>query len=377
MGHPSWCTPRSPTSFSARSRRRTRSSATAITPWRCARARAEDSQEASFAGQQETYLHVRGAAEVLDRVRDCWASFFSERALFYPRAARLARRPRDGRRGAAHGGRRRPGSSSRWTRSSAAATAWSSSRCSGWARRSSGQVTPDHFVLARDGSVKRERLAVQPLAVEARSEGGTVERELSPHEGGAASLGANELRELRGSAPSSRKARRSPGHRMGTRGRRALRAPVPAGDGVSDHDLVERAQRWMAERHPHFDHMQRALDWALVLDPEASDAVRIAAVTHDAERAYPDPDSPWDSAVSWADPEYNRWHQERCAHRRRMAARAGSRGGADRGGRAARQRARGGRLARGRHRAGGRLALLPRDDGLDPRRVDPVRPLLA
>ena len=29
----------------------------------------------------------------------------------------------------------------------------------------SGQVTPDHFVLARDGSVKRERLAVQPLAV--------------------------------------------------------------------------------------------------------------------------------------------------------------------------------------------------------------------
>ncbi len=69
----------------------------------------------------------------------------------------------------------------------------------------------------------------------------------------------------------------------------------------------------MAEQHPHFDHMQRALDWALVLDPDASDAVQIAAVTHDAERAYPDPDSEWDSAVSWADPEYNRWHQERCA----------------------------------------------------------------
>jgi kynurenine formamidase len=88
---------------------------------------------------------------------------------------------------------------------------------------------------------------------------------------------------------------------------------VPAGDGVSDHDLVERARGWMADQHPHFGHMQRALDWALVLDPNASDAVQIAAVTHDAERAYPDPDSPWDSAVSWADPEYNRWHQERCA----------------------------------------------------------------
>ena len=38
---------------------------------------------ASFAGQQETYLHVRGAGRVAARVRDCWASFFSERALFY------------------------------------------------------------------------------------------------------------------------------------------------------------------------------------------------------------------------------------------------------------------------------------------------------
>jgi kynurenine formamidase len=87
---------------------------------------------------------------------------------------------------------------------------------------------------------------------------------------------------------------------------------MPAGDRVTL-DLVERARGWMAGRHPHFAHMQRTLDWALELDPDASEAVQIAAVTHDAERAYPDPDAPWDSAVSWADPEYNRWHQERCA----------------------------------------------------------------
>jgi pyruvate, water dikinase len=43
----------------------------------------EDSDAASFAGQQETYLNVIGAGDVLDRVVDCWASFFSERALFY------------------------------------------------------------------------------------------------------------------------------------------------------------------------------------------------------------------------------------------------------------------------------------------------------
>jgi pyruvate, water dikinase len=44
---------------------------------------AEDSEAASYAGQQETYLNVAGTAEVCRRVVDCWASFFSERALFY------------------------------------------------------------------------------------------------------------------------------------------------------------------------------------------------------------------------------------------------------------------------------------------------------
>ena len=44
---------------------------------------AEDSETASYAGQQETYLFVEGAEEVCRRVVDCWASFFSERALFY------------------------------------------------------------------------------------------------------------------------------------------------------------------------------------------------------------------------------------------------------------------------------------------------------
>jgi pyruvate, water dikinase len=44
---------------------------------------AEDSEAASYAGQQETYLFVEGAEDVCARVVDCWASFFSERALFY------------------------------------------------------------------------------------------------------------------------------------------------------------------------------------------------------------------------------------------------------------------------------------------------------
>lgn len=44
---------------------------------------AEDSEIASYAGQQETYLNVCGADEVCARIIDCWKSFFSERALFY------------------------------------------------------------------------------------------------------------------------------------------------------------------------------------------------------------------------------------------------------------------------------------------------------
>jgi phosphoenolpyruvate synthase/pyruvate phosphate dikinase len=46
-------------------------------------ATAEDLPTASFAGQQDTYLNVRGAAEVLAHVSRCWASLFTERAVTY------------------------------------------------------------------------------------------------------------------------------------------------------------------------------------------------------------------------------------------------------------------------------------------------------
>jgi phosphoenolpyruvate synthase/pyruvate phosphate dikinase len=46
-------------------------------------ATAEDLPTASFAGQQDTYLNVVGPAAVLDHVRSCWASLFTERAVTY------------------------------------------------------------------------------------------------------------------------------------------------------------------------------------------------------------------------------------------------------------------------------------------------------
>jgi len=46
-------------------------------------ATAEDLPEASFAGQQATFLNVEGEKEVVKAVQDCWASLFGARAIFY------------------------------------------------------------------------------------------------------------------------------------------------------------------------------------------------------------------------------------------------------------------------------------------------------
>lgn len=46
-------------------------------------ATAEDLPDASFAGQQDTYLWVVGTDAVLEKVRDCWASLYTPRAIVY------------------------------------------------------------------------------------------------------------------------------------------------------------------------------------------------------------------------------------------------------------------------------------------------------
>src|SRR5579859_1768536 len=60
-------------------------------------ATAEDLPFASFAGQQETYLNIIGIEALLDAVRRCWASLWTDRAVSYreslgidPRTVRLA-----------------------------------------------------------------------------------------------------------------------------------------------------------------------------------------------------------------------------------------------------------------------------------------------
>jgi pyruvate,water dikinase len=46
-------------------------------------ATAEDGPNASFAGQGETFLNVRGRDAILQSVRDCWISLFTDRAILY------------------------------------------------------------------------------------------------------------------------------------------------------------------------------------------------------------------------------------------------------------------------------------------------------
>jgi len=46
-------------------------------------ATAEDLPNASFAGQQDTYLNIKGREELLQHIQKCWASLFTDRAIAY------------------------------------------------------------------------------------------------------------------------------------------------------------------------------------------------------------------------------------------------------------------------------------------------------
>src|SRR5206468_2288034 len=52
-------------------------------------ATAEDLPDASFAGQQETFLHVRGEEELLEAIHRCWASLWGDRAIAYRAANQI------------------------------------------------------------------------------------------------------------------------------------------------------------------------------------------------------------------------------------------------------------------------------------------------
>lgn len=81
---------------------------------------------------------------------------------------------------------------------------------------------------------------------------------------------------------------------------------------MADSALVEQARRWVVENYPYNrDHLLRALEWLDHLAPGAREAVRLATLTHDMERAFPGPDSPLMESLD--DPVYEQLHSERSA----------------------------------------------------------------
>ena len=73
-------------------------------------------------------------------------------------------------------------------------------------------------------------------------------------------------------------------------------------------ELLRCARAWVAETHPHARHLERTRDWLLVLEPDAREALQLAAVLHDIERGVPPADPP---PAEWSVQKYNDWHADR------------------------------------------------------------------
>ncbi len=162
-------------------------------------ATAEDLPEASFAGQQDTYLNVRGEAELVDRVRACWASLYTDRAILYRLengiparevalsvvVQRMVRAEKSGILFTAD-----PATGHRFT------TAIDAGYGLGEALVS-GLITPDHYkVDARDGRLIEARIGDKAMAIRPRDSGGTVRETLSQAQRTARVLTDSELAAL-------------------------------------------------------------------------------------------------------------------------------------------------------------------------------------
>lgn len=76
--------------------------------------------------------------------------------------------------------------------------------------------------------------------------------------------------------------------------------------------LIDAARAWVTEKYPYNrTHLLQSLEWLDRVSPNASEAVRLATLTHDMERAFPGPDQPINTTL--IDPDYERAHSERSA----------------------------------------------------------------
>lgn len=81
---------------------------------------------------------------------------------------------------------------------------------------------------------------------------------------------------------------------------------------LTESALISAARNWVVDKYPYNrQHLLRSLERLDELAPGSSEAVRLATLTHDMERAFPGADSPKMSTLH--DPEYERLHSERSA----------------------------------------------------------------
>jgi hypothetical protein len=83
-----------------------------------------------------------------------------------------------------------------------------------------------------------------------------------------------------------------------------------------DSALIGAARQWVIDSYPYNSrHLLKALDWLDRIAPDATEAMRLAALTHDMERAFPGPDQPVQEKIDGlgADDEYNKAHSARSA----------------------------------------------------------------
>ena len=162
-------------------------------------ANAEDLPDLSFAGQQETYLNIRGSDEVVEAVKRCWASLWTAQALNYRHQNGIAQDsvamsvvvqlliPAD------VAGILFTANPATGERSEMVVNA---SYGLGEAVVS-GQITPDTFIInTPDGSVKESMIGTKELQIDATDGQGTVNREVSNELQSVSVLQDEQVREL-------------------------------------------------------------------------------------------------------------------------------------------------------------------------------------
>jgi pyruvate,water dikinase len=160
----------------------------------------EDSETATFAGQQQTLLWVAGEDHVLDAVRDCWASLYSPTAVTYrARAAATAAAPAMG--VAVQAMVDALSSGVMFTCNPVSGDPSTIAVNASWGLGEAvvgGEVTPDEYRLSKvTGEVLRERIGEKLVEYVAAPDGdGTIRRAVPSERQSRACLSEHDLRTL-------------------------------------------------------------------------------------------------------------------------------------------------------------------------------------